>query len=88
MYGRVEVLLHNFLKVATDSDEWTHSQPKCFIPRERAFCTHTKQGETQSQLVWYREEKNLAFARIEHIIFFLTEAITLCSSNFYRRITV
>ena len=36
-YGRVEVELHNFLIVAIDADEWTDSQPKCFIPRERAF---------------------------------------------------
>jgi len=53
----VKVQLHNFLIVAIDADEWTHSQPKCFILRERALCTQTKQGEAQSQFRWYREEK-------------------------------
>ena len=52
---------YSFLLVEIDADEWTHSQPKCFIPRERAFFTHVKQGETQSQFRWYREEKNLHF---------------------------
>jgi hypothetical protein len=58
-YGRVEVQLHNFLIVAINADEWTHSQPKYFIPRERALGTHVKQAEAQSQFRWYREEKNL-----------------------------
>jgi hypothetical protein len=58
MYERVEVQLHTFLTVTNDAEEWTLSHPKCFIPKERAICTHRKQGESQIQFGWYREEKN------------------------------
>jgi len=59
IYERVGVQLHRFLIVAIVADEWTHSKSKIFINRERDFCTHTKQGETQSQFRWYSDEKKL-----------------------------
>jgi hypothetical protein len=58
-YVRVEVQLHTFLKVAIDAEERTLSHPKCSISREGAICTHSKQGESQIQFEWCREEKNL-----------------------------